>query len=130
MEDRMPYCIYPELVNLTGSELTVNELDEIIVQADSEIDACLYEAGLTPPGSDSILKAASLKLSIAGVVTRHRMDGTQPPQLNLSGILSADYSMDTAIQELRNGARLLIVAYIRKATAALRQSSRIYKVNR
>jgi len=125
----MPYCIYPELVNLTGSELTVKELDEIIVQADSEIDACLYEAGLTPPGSDSILKAASLKLSIAGVVTRHRMDGTQPSSLSIGGLSLSD-NLDGAITELRNGAKSLIDAYIRKATAALRQSSRIYKVNR
>lgn len=125
----MAYCIYPELVNLTGSELTVNELDEIIVQADSEIDACLYEAGLTPPGSDSILKAASLKLSIAGVVTRHRMDGTQPSSLSIGGLSLSD-NLDGAITELRNGAKSLIDAYIRKATAALRQSSRIYKVNR
>jgi len=124
----MAYCIYPELVNLTGSELTVNELDEIIVQADSEIDACLYEAGLTPPGSDSILKAASLKLSIAGVVTRHRMDGTQPGSLSIGGLSLSD-NLDGAITELRNGAKSLIDAYIRKATAALRQSSRIYKVN-
>ena len=125
----MPYCIYPELVNLTGSELTVNELNEIIVQADSEIDGLLYAAGLTPPGSDSILKAASLKLSIAGVVTRHRMDGTQPSSLSIGGLSLSD-NLDGAITELRNGAKSLIDAYIRKATAALRQSSRIYKVNR
>ena len=125
----MAYCIYPELVNLTGSELTVNELNEIIVQADSEIDGLLYAAGLTPPSSDSILKAASLKLSIAGVVTRHRMDGTQPSSLSIGGLSLSD-NLDGAITELRNGAKSLIDAYIRKATAALRQSSRIYKVNR
>jgi hypothetical protein len=124
----MAYSTNAELTLLTGTALSTTIQDAIIAQADREIDARLYEAGLTPPGSDAMLKAASLDLSIAGVMTRARMDGTQPGSLSVGEMTSSD-NIDAAIAELKAKASVIIDAYVRKATAALRQSSRIYKVN-
>jgi hypothetical protein len=124
----MSYCLYVEVASLTGTELAAATLDEIIAQADNEIDAQLYAAGLSPPGADSMLKAASLKLSTVGVMTRHRMDGTQPGSLSI-GEFSMGDNIDAAIASLRDGAKQLVDNYIAKAKTATYRSTRIYKVN-
>lgn len=124
----MAYSTNAELTALTGTALSTTIQDAIIAQADREIDAMLYEAGLTPPASDTMLKGASLDMSIAGVMTRHRMDGTQPSSLTVGGVSSSD-NIDAAIRELRAKAVGSVNAYISKTKAAARLSSRIYKVN-
>lgn len=124
----MAYTTNAKLTLLTGTALSTTIQDAILAQADREIDAKLYEAGLTPPGSDATLEAASLDLGIAGVFTRHRMDGTQPDSLRVGEVSSSD-DIDAAITELKDRAMRLVDAYIAKAQAATRLSSRIYKVN-
>jgi len=73
----MAYCTYTELTSLTGATLLQATLEAIIAQADREIDAKLAEQGLTGTAGNAQLKAASLELSIAGLITRYAMDGTR-----------------------------------------------------
>ncbi len=115
----MSYCTTSELLALTGTELAEEVLEEIIAQADREVGAQIYSAGLTPPGSDDALKAASLKFSIAGVVTRHRMDGTAPGTLTVGDQTASD-DPDTAIDALRAEAKELVRGYIVRTKASTR----------
>lgn len=124
----MAYCIYLELKNLTGTELATDILDDIIAQADNEINSTLLASGISPPGANNMLKAASLKLSMIGVMTRHRMDGTQPGSLSLGDITLSD-DINGAIAQLRSEARILINNYIVSNNASTRRAERVYKVN-
>jgi hypothetical protein len=127
----MAYCVYVEIKSLTGTELDSAVIEEIIEQADNEINALIYASGLTPPTSDSILKAASEKLSVIGIITRHRMDGTMPSSLSLGGLSMSD-NLDAAIKDLRTSANVLVQSYITKNSTAMvsGQSTRVYVVNK
>lgn len=124
----MSYSTNAKLTQMTGTTLSSTIQDALILEADYEINSYLYAAGLTPPASDTTLEAASLKLSTALVMTRHRMDGTMPGSLNIGDFSMSD-NLDGAISELRNGAKLLIDGYIAKTKAATYRATRIYKVN-
>jgi hypothetical protein len=122
------YCTTTELQYQTGSELAEEVLEEIIAQADREVKGAIYMAGLTPPGANDLLKAASLNLSKVGVLTRQRMDGTHPSSQTVGDLTISD-NIDAAILDLRKQAYLSITAYISQASTTAYQSSRIYKVN-
>lgn len=122
------YCTNAKLTQMTGTTLSSTIQDAMILEADYEINGWLYEAGITPPGSDTTLEAASLKLSTALVMTRHRMDGTQPGSLSI-GEFSMSDNIDAAITSLREGAKSLVDSYIAKVKTASYRSTRIYKVN-
>ena len=124
----MAYCTTTELQYLTGSELAEEVLEGIIAQADREIQGMIYQAGLTPPAASDILKAASLNFSIAGVMTRHRMDGTQPGSLTVGDMTTSD-DLNGAIDELRQKAEAMVNAYISQVSTATGLAARIYKVN-
>lgn len=109
----MMRATYTEIVNLTGSELPQTVLEEIINQADREIDAFL-EANDVPNADSGSLKAACILLSIAGVITRHRMDGTMPAGISVGGISLSD-NPDAAIERLRNDAYKILYGVVKKA---------------
>jgi hypothetical protein len=124
----MAYCTAAELQYLTGAEDGQEALEAIIDQSDREIKGIIYQAGLTPPAANDILKAASLNYSIAGTMTRHRMDGTQPGSLTVGDMTTSD-NIDAAIDKLREKAEALVNAYISQVSTASGLSGRIYKVN-
>ncbi len=106
------YCTTEELLHLTGTKVSEEALTEMIAQAGREIDARICMAGLSPPGSNDMLKAACLKLSTAAVFIRHRMDGTTPPSLSVGDITVGD-NPDRAIEQLKADAYAIVDAYIR-----------------
>lgn len=69
----MAYCTNAELSGITDTTLSTTILDALIAQADRRITARIRRRGVTPPTSDDMLKAASLDLSQAGIVTYNRM---------------------------------------------------------
>ena len=98
----MAYCTYTSVQYATGSVLSQTILEEIIAQADKEINAKLIAAGLTPPTTDTILSAASLRLSSLGVMLRQKMVGQ-----------SVDaYSLDRTIDQLHDDAMEMVKQYI------------------
>ena len=102
----MSYCTVSELSAVTGTDLSDAILGHIIALADLEISAVLRANGISSSNTND-LKVASLKLSIAGVITRHRMDGTMPDQLSV-GQMSIGNNADAAIQELRSDAYTIL----------------------
>jgi hypothetical protein len=124
----MTYCTNAKLTQMTGTALSTTIQDALILEADYEINGWLYQAGLTPPASDTTLEVASLKLSTTLVMTRHRMDGTQPGSLSV-GEFSMSDNIDAAIASLRDSARQLVDSYIAKVKTASYRSTRVYKVN-
>lgn len=125
----MTYATNLELRKLTGTALADSILTEILNQADRHINAKLYAMGLSPSyGSDS-LKGAALDLGQAGVLMRHRMDGTAPDSLTV-GDLTMSTNIDEAIRYLTDRADKTVDAYA-DYTLTL-ESSRakwVYKVN-
>ncbi len=102
----MAYCAYTDVQNLTGSALSQAILEAIIDQADRTIDAKLRIAGITG-ANPADLKAASLEYSIAGLLTRYRLDGTKPASLSVGGLSMSD-NIDSAIDEhLKKGDAIL-----------------------
>lgn len=69
----MAYCTNAELSGITDTTLSTTILDGIIAQADRRIKARIQKDGITPPASDDMLKAASLDLSQAGIITHNRL---------------------------------------------------------
>ena len=119
------YATYTELENLTGSNLGETILEAIIDEAEREIDAKLDEYGLS--GSGDIIKSATLKLSMAGLMTRRRFDGSQPASVGLGELTKSD-SLDQAISALKKDAWALVDSFIETQTAD-RAGNYIYKVN-
>lgn len=107
----MSYCTNAELTLLTGTGLSTTIQDAIIAEADREINARLALAEISAPGSDDKLKSASLNLSIVGVLTRMRLDGSKPASIRI-GDISASDDIDTAISELQKKAWAAVDSYI------------------
>lgn len=102
----MAYSLYTELAALTGSALAQATLEAIIAQSDRAIDAKLRRAGITGANTTD-LKAVSLEYSIAGLLTRYRLDGTKPASLSMGGFSMSD-NIDSAIDEhMKTGDELL-----------------------
>ncbi len=124
---KMAYCTNAELTNLTGTELSTTIQDAIIAEADRQIDARLALYGVS--GSGNVCKSASLQLSMAGVLRRHQMDGTQPDSLNLGGI-SLSLNVDAAIRSCEEKAYSLIDDYAKNAMKNRAWMNMVRKVNR
>lgn len=69
----MAYCTNAELSDITETTLSTTTLNAIIAQADRRIKARIHKGGVLPPASDEMLKAASLDLSQAGIITHNRL---------------------------------------------------------
>ena len=112
----MAYCTNAELTALTGTTLATATQDAIIAQSDRDIKARIEAASLTPPASDDSLKAASLNLSTAGLITYNRMNTeltrrTQTKSVKFGDVTIAD-DPDEAIATLKEQAWLSVDAYI------------------
>jgi len=123
------YSTTAELVSLTGSPLSSAILQAIIDQADRDIVSQLRLANISAPGSDDDLKAASLKLSIAGVVRRGQLDGSKPVSSIRIGDISTSEDPDEAIRQLTESAGKNIEAYIMSHGTQRRDRWYLRKVN-
>jgi len=105
------YCTTAELVALTGTTLDpTTVLEPIINQAEREIDTRLAKFSLSGSAAPGI-KSACLKLSIAGLLTRYRLDGTQPSSIKVGDYAASD-NIDQAIAKLTADAWALVDDYI------------------
>lgn len=132
----MAYCTNADLIALTGTEIDTSNLDAIIAQSDRDINARISAASITPPATpvDS-LKAASLNLSQAGIVTFNRMKTELTRRTQTKGVKFGDVTItddpDKAIAALTEKAWLSVDAYISEqlATAAATAKTWVRKVN-
>jgi len=112
----MAYCTNTELTAITGTTLSTTIQDAIIAQSDRDIKARIKAADLTPPATDDSLKAASLNLSIAGLITFNRMNTeltrrTQTKSVKFGDVTISD-DPDKAIKTLIDRAWASVDAYI------------------
>lgn len=107
----MSYCTVEELENLTGSDLPVSILQEIVDQVDRQINARIRRACVDPPASDESLKAASLNLAIASVVN-HPDSTEQSSSVKLGDITIQRADLDTKISNLMTQAYAIVDSYI------------------
>jgi|GEM_PF-1145372 len=107
----MAYSTYAELAAITGTTLSTATLEAIIAQADREINAKLYAAGLTPPVSDDMLKAASLDLAHIAVIVHTRIMNEEARHPESAKRWIND-GQDREIKELRERAWEIVNAYI------------------
>lgn len=106
----MSYCTPAELISATGSNYPTETLQALIDQADAEIDAKLM--AMRVGGGGSVVKSASLNLSISKLLTRMRMDGTKISTPSLDGTMNLSDDVDRAIATYEKKAWTLIDNYI------------------
>ena len=123
----MSYCTTTEVGYLTGTTLSDTIVGGIITESDRQVDAKLALYGLS--GGGDTCKSASLNLSVAGVLRRHQMDGTQPNSLGLGGI-SMSVDIESAIRTHTQRADVLIDEYARNTLKARAWMTMVRKVNR
>jgi len=92
------YCSVEELIAATGSESQRVPLGVIVEDATRNVNQYILSRGLSTVAG-YVQRGACLKLSIAGLFTRYRMDGTKPASLNL-GPFSMSDNIDDAIRNL------------------------------
>ena len=124
----MAYCAYTDIQNLTGTTLSQSIIEAIIDQSDREIDGILSKADLSGSAT-GLIKAVSIELSIAGIITRHRMDGTMPSSITLGGLTMAD-NLDAAVNYHRQIALKYVQDYIDASSTAYAADNWVYVVNR
>ena len=112
----MAYCTNADLTLITGTTIATATQDSIIAQADREIKARIKAADLTPPASDDDLKAASLNLSQAGLITFNRNNTeltrrTQTKRVKFGDVTIED-DPDKTIKAFRDAAWECVDAYI------------------
>lgn len=104
------YIAYTDLQNYTGSTLSQTILEQIIDFAEAELALLLTEYGGTADTSDTGLQYAVMLLSVSGLMTRMRMDGSKPSALNL-GDMAMNDNIDLAKTELEAKARMIVKGY-------------------
>ena len=124
----MVYCTNTELTALTGTSLSTDIQDAIIAQADREINARIRRAGLSTPASDDTLKAASLNISKAGIITHDRMSGAKTSSIKVGDISMSD-NLDAAISSLYTKAWESVDSYIKSNGVYSRDRWYLKKVN-
>ena len=123
------YCSADELTNLTGTSLSTTIKNAIIDQSDREIRARILIAGLSAPASDETLKAASLNISKAGIITYDRMSGAKTSSIKVGDISMSD-NLDAIVAELYGKAWTSVDSYIRTNGTHSRDRWYLRKVNR
>lgn len=107
----MAYCTSTDISYFAGTTYDATTIGALIDDADAEINATLYSKDITPPSSSSYLKVASISLTLANLLTRMRIDGRKPANLNIGGISMGD-TIDSAISALRERAMKMVDGYI------------------
>lgn len=107
----LSYCTYAEILARSGTTLPQETVEQFIEDADGEIDARLVAEGYSADESDKGLKSAAKELVLSMIVTRRRLDGSQPASVS-TGSFSRSDSPDQAIAAHKAKADSLITAYI------------------
>lgn len=124
------YCTITEFVNLTGSDEDDDTLREIIGQATNEMNLRLEMDGVVvSQATDAGLRAICLKKSIAGLLTRYRLDGTRSGSANVDGIVTGD-NIGQAIQQYTDEAEQMLKAYIKSHLPSDREMTFFSIMNR
>lgn len=81
----MSYCSVDELIKTTGTLISEAALQEIVEEAERDINIVLAPYDLTGSTADAP-KNAALCFARAGILRRMYIDGTQPENVSASGV--------------------------------------------
>jgi hypothetical protein len=120
----MAYCtttdVYLEAGTTTGTA-TVGDISSMIIRSDEEIADILTLKGVSVPSSSSLLKTASICLTLAKIKRRQAHELSRTNSSSLPGI-SYGVSVDTEIAALEAKAKTAIDQYVLSVNHSIRAS--------
>jgi hypothetical protein len=121
----MAYCttvdVYLEAGTSTGTAV-VGDITNMIVRSDEEINAILTLRGVSAPVSSSLLKTASISLTIAKIKRRQLQELSRTNSLSLGGDISYSVNGENEAQALEAKAKIAIEQYILSVNGGVRAS--------
>jgi hypothetical protein len=121
----MAYCTTTDVTLEAGSSwgtAVVGDITNMIVRSDEEINDILALSGLSAPASSSLLKTASIALTIAKIKRRQCEELSRPNSLSLGGEISFSVSGEAEAQALEEKAKKAISQYILSVSGGVRAS--------
>ena len=121
----MAYCtttdVYLEAGTSTGTA-TVTDIGNMIARSDEEINDTLALNGLSAPTSSTLLKTASIALTIAKIKRRQCEELSRPNSLSLGGDISFSVNGESEAQALEARATKAINQYVLSVSGGVRAS--------
>ena len=121
----MAYCtttdVYLEAGTSTGTA-TITDIGNMITRSDEEINDTLALNGLSAPTSSTLLKTASIALTIAKIKRRQCEELSRPNSLSLGGDISFSVNGESEAQALEARATKAINQYVLSVSGGVRAS--------
>jgi hypothetical protein len=121
----MAYCtttdVYLEAGNSTGTA-NIADITNMIVRSDEEIAAILALKQVSAPASSSLLKTASIALTIAKIKRRQTQELSRPNSLSLGGDISFSVNGESEAQVYEAKAKTAIDQYVLSVNGGIRVS--------
>lgn len=115
----MSFCDRDYVVDLTGTTLNDDihgqqTMNRIIAASDRKINRMLKQGGLSanPAPTPDDIKDASAFYSAAGVLRRHRVDGTIPEDYTIDGKIRGKINISKAITDYETEGNRAVQMYI------------------
>lgn len=93
------YITYDDVLRYTGTSYDEQDIRDMIIEAESELEARISALGLTADPSSNLLKGAVRDIVTVHLLNRGRMDGSKPRQL-ITGNLTMMDDVDAHIEYL------------------------------
>jgi len=121
----MAYCLYTDVQLEAGTSLgtIVNaDITNLIIRSDAEIADILTLKGVSVPSSSTLLKTASIALTIAKIKRRQAHELSRPNSLSLGGDFSFSVNGETEAQAYETKAKTAIDQYVLSMSGGIRVS--------
>ena len=121
----MAFCTTTDVTLEAGTgwgTAVIGDITNMIVRSDEEIAAILTLKGVTAPASSTLLKTASICLTIAKIKRRMAQELSRPNSLSLGGDISFSVSGEAEAQAYEDKAKLAIDQYVVSINGGVRVS--------
>lgn len=121
----MAYCTVTDVTLEAGTgwgTAVSADITNMITRSDEEINDILALSGLSAPTSSSLLKTASIALTIAKIKRRQCEELSRPNSLSLGGDISFSVNGETEAQALEARATKAINQYVLSVNGGVRAS--------
>lgn len=121
----MAYCtttdVYLEAGTSTGT-IQINDIGSMITRSDAEIVDILTIKGVSAPSSSSLLKTASIALTIAKIKRRMAQELSRPNSLSIGGDISFSVNGESEAAAYEAKAKTAIDQYVLSVNGGIRVS--------
>jgi hypothetical protein len=121
----MAYCTVTDITLEAGTSwgtAVSGDITNMIVRSDEEIAAILAQQGVTAPTSSTLLKTASISLTIAKIKRRQAHELSRPNSLSLGGDISFSVSTEGEAAAYEAKAKTAISQYVLSVSSGIRAS--------